>query len=104
MANQKENTAQERVHQEADLSKEVQVYLITISMFLESFKRGEISQKDMIKIEEKVVKKSGINPLSIYRINDLIVDPTRANIVVKEKEVISNEINKVRKIARTNDS
>ena len=104
MANQKENTAQEHVHQEAGLSKEVQVYLITISMFLESFKRGEISQKDMIKIEEKVMKKSGINPLSIYRINDLIVDPTRANIVVKEKEVISNEINKVRKIARTNDS
>lgn len=65
------------------------------------FKKGEISQNSMIKIEAKIVEKSGINPLSIYRINDLIKDPTRANIVVGEKEVISNEINKVRKIAKT---
>lgn len=104
MGNQKENTVPGHAHQEAVLSKEVQLYLVSISLFFESFKRGEISQKDMVKIEEKIMKKSGINPLSIYRINDLIVTPTRANIVVREKEVISNEINKVRKIARTSDS
>ena len=104
MANQRGNTAQEPAHQEVELSKEVQLYLVTIALFYESFKHGEISQKDMIKIEEKVMKKTGINPLSIYRINDLIVTPTRANIVVAEKEVVSNETNKVRKISRNSDT
>lgn len=55
----------------------------------------------MIEIEEKVMQKSGINPLSVYRINDLIIDRNRATIVSKGKEVISNEINKVRKITKT---
>ena len=101
MPKQNENTVQNPVLQKADLSKEEILYLTSINIFYESFKKGEITEKEMIKIEEKIAKKSGINPLSVYRINDLITPPTRATIVSGEKEVISNEINKVRKITKT---
>ena len=101
MANRTANTVQERAHQEAGLSKEEQLYLSSISIFYESFKKGEITQKEMVEIEAKIAKKTGINNLSVYRINDLITPPTRATIVLGEKEVISNEINKVRKLTKS---
>ena len=94
-------TAQEAARKSTTLSKETVLYLNSIVIFFDAYKKGEISQKDMIEIEEKVVQKSGINPLSVYRINDLIIDRNRATIVSKGKEVISNEINKVRKITKT---
>ena len=101
MANRTANTVQELAHQEAGLSKEEQLYLSSISMFYESYKRGDITQKEMVEIEEKIAKKTGINNLSVYRINDLITPPTRATIVSGENEVISNEINKVRKLTKS---
>ena len=101
MANHTANTVQEHAHQEAGLSKEEQLYLSSISIFYESYKKGEITQKEMVEIEEKIAKKTGINNLSVYRINDLIIPPTRATIVLGEKEVISNEINKVRKLTKS---
>ena len=101
MAEAKESTVQNNAPQKVDISKEVSLYLASISVFFDAYKKGEITQKEMLKIEEKLVRKTGINPLSVYRIKDLIIEPTRANIVVGEKEVISNEINKVRKIAKT---
>lgn len=101
MAEVKESTVQNNVLQRADISREELLYIESISIFFNSYKKGEISQKDMMRIEEKVAKKTGINPLSVYRIKDLIIEPARANIVVGEKEVISNEINKVRKITKT---
>ena len=101
MANRTANTVQELVHQEAGLSKEEQLYLSSISIFYESYKKGEITQKEMVEIEEKIAKKTGINNLSVYRINDLIIPPTRATIVFGEKEVISDEINKVRKLTKS---
>ena len=101
MANRTANTVQELVHQEAGLSKEEQLYLSSISIFYESYKKGEITQKEMVEIEEKIAKKTGINNLSVYRINDLITPPTRATIVSGEKEVISDEINKVRKLTKS---
>ena len=100
MANRTANTVQELAHQEAGLSKEEQLYLSSISIFFESYKKGEITEKEMVEIEEKIAKKTGINNLSVYRINDLIIPPTRATIVSGEKEVISNEINKVRKLTK----
>ena len=101
MANRTANTVQELARQEAGLSKEEQLYLSSISIFYESYKKGEITQKEMVEIEEKIAKKTGINNLSVYRINDLIIPPTRATIVSGEKEVISNEINKVRKLTKS---
>ena len=95
-----EHTAQKAVPKNTTLSKETVLYLNSIVIFFDAYKKGEISQKDMIEIEEKVVQKSGINPLSVYRINDLIIDRNRATIVSKGKEVISSEINKVRKITK----
>ena len=101
MANHTANTVQELAHQEVGLSKEEQLYLSSISIFYESYKKGEITQKEMVEIEEKIAKKTGINNLSVYRINDLIIPPTRATIVFGEKEVISDEINKVRKLTKS---
>ncbi len=101
MADPNKNTAQQAVPQRAGLSKEVSIYLTSISIFFNSFKRGEITQKEMLEIEEKISADSGINPLSVYRIKDLIIGPNRANIVTGEKEVISNEISKVRKITKS---
>ena len=41
-------------------------------LFLQSYKEGLISKEDYLLIEEKVMKKTGINPLSVYRLNDKV--------------------------------
>lgn len=85
MANRTANTVQELAHQEAGLTKEEQLYLSSISIFYESYKKGEITQKEMTEIEEKIAKKTGINNLSVYRINDLIIPPYKSDYCVGRK-------------------
>ena len=48
------------------------IYLLTMCLFLQSYKEGLISKEDYLLIEEKVMKKTGINPLSVYRLNDKV--------------------------------
>ena len=43
------------------------LYILVMIIFIDAYKKGEISKKDYIKIEEKVVEKTGLNPASIYR-------------------------------------
>lgn len=42
-----------------------------MTVFVPVFVTGEISEKDIIEIEEKVCQKSGINPLSVFRYSKL---------------------------------
>ena len=42
-----------------------------MSVFVPIFVTGEISEKDIIEIEEKVCQKSGLNPLSVFRYSKL---------------------------------
>ena len=42
-----------------------------MSVFVPGFVTGEISEKNIIEIEEKVCLKSGINPLSVFRYSKL---------------------------------
>lgn len=46
------------------MKKQITIYLITMNLFLQSYKEGVISKEECLAIEE-VMKKTGINPLSI---------------------------------------
>ena len=51
-------------------------YLAVVSIFVDFYKEGYLTDEEYEAVEEKLVKKCGINPLSIYRIklnkNDII--------------------------------
>ena len=53
--------------------KQITIYLITMNLFLQSYKEGTISKEEYLAIEEEVMKKTGINPLSVYRLNDKVL-------------------------------
>ena len=38
-----------------------------MAMYIEAYKKGEITKKDYKKIEEKIAEKAGLNPASVYR-------------------------------------
>ena len=42
-----------------------------MSIFVPVFVTGEIYEKDIIEIEEKVCQKSGLNPMSVFRYSKL---------------------------------
>ena len=44
-----------------------------MNLFLQSYKEGTISKEEYLAIEEEVMKKTGINPLSVYRLNDKVL-------------------------------
>ena len=43
-------------------------YLAVVSIFNDFYKEGYLNDEEYEAVEEKVVKKCGINPLSIYRL------------------------------------
>ena len=42
-------------------------YLAVVSIFVDFYKEGYLTDEEYKAVEEKLVKKCGINPLSIYR-------------------------------------
>ena len=48
-------------------------YLVVVSIFINFYKEGYLTDEEYEAVEEKIVKKCGINPLSAYRVklNDL---------------------------------
>lgn len=49
----------------------IMLYMNAMSVFVPAFVTGEISEKDIIEIEEKVCQKSELNPLSVFRYSKL---------------------------------
>lgn len=49
----------------------IMLYMNAMSVFVPVFVTGEISEQDIIEIEEKVCQKSGLNPLSVFRYSKL---------------------------------
>lgn len=43
-------------------------YLVVVSIFINFYKEGYLTDEEYEAAEEKLVKKCGINPLRIYRI------------------------------------
>ena len=43
-------------------------YLAVVSIFIDFYKEGYLTDEEYEAVEEKVTKKCGINPQSIYRI------------------------------------
>ena len=39
-----------------------------MAIFIDAYKKGEITKKEYKKIEKKVVEKTGLNPISVYRL------------------------------------
>lgn len=52
--------------------QQLTIYLMIMNLFLQSYKEDAISKEEYLTIEEEVMKKTGINPLSIYRLNDKV--------------------------------
>ena len=48
-------------------------YLAVVTIFIDFYKEGYFTDEEYEVVEEKLAKKSGINPLSIYRfmLNDV---------------------------------
>ncbi len=49
----------------------IMLYMNAMSIFVPVFVTGEISEKDIIEIEEQVCHKSGLNPMSVFRYSKL---------------------------------
>ena len=49
----------------------IMLYMNVMSVFVPVFVTGKISEQDIIEIEEKVCRKSGIDPLSVFRYSKL---------------------------------
>ena len=43
-------------------------YLTVVSIFVDFYEEGYLTDEEYETVEEKLVKKCGINPLSIYRL------------------------------------
>jgi len=61
-------------------------YLNTMFQLRAMARQGLISEKDFIKIEEKMANKYNQKETSIYRLNDLIISPFRVINIIQEKE------------------
>ena len=51
-----------------EYSEAVKLYVSVMAIFIDAYKKGEITKKEYKKIEEKVVEKTGLNPISVYRL------------------------------------
>ena len=50
------------------IDDKVMKYLAVVSIFIDFYKEGYLTDEEYEAVEEKIVKKCGINPLSIYSI------------------------------------
>ena len=51
-----------------EYQKAVTLYISVMAIFIDAYKKGEITKKEYKKIEKMVVEKTGLNPISVYRI------------------------------------
>ena len=56
-------------------------YLAVVSIFVDFYKEGYLTDEEYKASEEKVVKKCGINPLSIYR---LMLNDVKEKIIAQK--------------------
>ena len=50
-----------------EYQKAVTLYISVMAIFIDAYKKGEITKKEYKKIEKMVVEKTGLNPISVYR-------------------------------------
>ena len=50
-----------------EYQKAIKLYVSVMAIFINAYKKGEISKKDYKKFEEKIAEKTGLNPASVYR-------------------------------------
>ena len=51
-----------------EYQKAVTLYISVMAIFNDAYKKGEITKKEYKKIEKMVVEKTGLNPISVYRL------------------------------------
>ena len=51
-----------------EYSEVVKLYVSVMAIFIDAYKKGEITKKEYKKIENMVVEKTGLNPISVYRL------------------------------------
>ena len=51
-----------------EYQKAIKLYVSVMAIFINAYKKGEITKKEYKKIEKKVVEKTGLNPISVYRL------------------------------------
>ena len=57
-------------------------YLAAVSIFVDFYKKGYLADEEYKAVEEKLVKKCGINPLCIYRLKIKDVKAKMHKIIV----------------------
>lgn len=50
------------------IDDKVMKYLVVVSVFIDFYKEGYLTDEEYKAVEDKIVKKSGIHPRSIYRL------------------------------------
>ena len=50
-----------------EYQKAIILYISVMAIFIDAYKKGDITKKEYKKIEGKVVERTGLNPASIYR-------------------------------------
>jgi len=66
-------------------------YLNAMAQAKLMLKNGIITEKEYLKIEQKMAQKYSLNLLSLYRLNDLILFPFRVIYMIPKKEVNHGE-------------
>ena len=56
-------------------------YLAVVSIFIDFYKEGYLTDEEYEAVEEKLVNKCGINPLSIYR---LMLNDVKEKIIAQK--------------------
>ena len=51
-----------------EYQKAVTLYISVMAIFIDAYEKGEITKKEYKKIEKMVVEKTGLNPISVYRL------------------------------------
>ena len=51
-----------------EYQKAVTLYISVMAIFIDAYKKGEITKKEYKKIEKMVVEKTRLNPISVYRL------------------------------------
>ena len=51
-----------------EYQKAIILYISVMAIFIDAYKKGEITKKEYKKIEKMVVEKTGLNPISVYRL------------------------------------
>lgn len=77
------------------MDEKVGSYLITLSIFLEEYKKGTITDQEYKELEQRIAESSGIHPLSVYRVDLFQAKSMRKSYQSKLEATQKDLLNKI---------